>query len=135
MFVKGAKSREQVNFRRPTPKMAVRNFNVSSRQTIRSILGYDKKKDKRTDPVPEKEDQNANLSLFSATARGVKIKVAQEDTFSSNEYPGGFRWVQTVTTNDPGWTPVGAPLQNPAVTRSEERRVGKECRSRWSPYH
>ena len=25
---------------------------------------------------------------------------------------------------------VAAPL-----TRSEERRVGKECRSRWSPYH
>src|SRR2546430_6696772 len=22
-----------------------------------------------------------------------------------------------------------------AMTRSEERRVGKECRSRWSPYH
>ena len=21
------------------------------------------------------------------------------------------------------------------VMRSEERRVGKECRSRWSPYH
>ena len=21
------------------------------------------------------------------------------------------------------------------TTRSEERRVGKECRSRWSPYH
>ena len=23
----------------------------------------------------------------------------------------------------------------PGVSRSEERRVGKECRSRWSPYH
>ena len=23
----------------------------------------------------------------------------------------------------------------PDVRRSEERRVGKECRSRWSPYH
>ena len=23
----------------------------------------------------------------------------------------------------------------PLVGRSEERRVGKECRSRWSPYH
>ena len=23
----------------------------------------------------------------------------------------------------------------PTLTRSEERRVGKECRSRWSPYH
>ena len=21
------------------------------------------------------------------------------------------------------------------ITRSEERRVGKECRSRWAPYH
>src|SRR5256885_9787269 len=27
------------------------------------------------------------------------------------------------------------PLARFAVARSEERRVGKECRSRWSPYH
>src|SRR5574342_140821 len=26
-------------------------------------------------------------------------------------------------------------LAGDAVQRSEERRVGKECRSRWSPYH
>ena len=26
-------------------------------------------------------------------------------------------------------------LQNYLKARSEERRVGKECRSRWSPYH
>ena len=26
-------------------------------------------------------------------------------------------------------------LAGPTVARSEERRVGKECRSRWSPYH
>ena len=26
-------------------------------------------------------------------------------------------------------------LSVPGVLRSEERRVGKECRSRWSPYH
>src|SRR3712207_9460016 len=34
---------------------------------------------------------------------------------------------------------VGSSLQNMAIhiagERSEERRVGKECRSRWSPYH
>src|SRR3989449_11784105 len=29
-----------------------------------------------------------------------------------------------------GWNPM--KFQKP---RSEERRVGKECRSRWSPYH
>src|SRR2546429_6471121 len=44
-------------------------------------------------------------------------------------------------------SPVGKPLVNPhyplsspllvqhGYHRSEERRVGKECRSRWSPYH
>ena len=29
--------------------------------------------------------------------------------------------------------PYAAPIA--ARVRSEERRVGKECRSRWSPYH
>ena len=28
-----------------------------------------------------------------------------------------------------------ARLDIPGLVRSEERRVGKECRSRWSPYH
>ena len=26
-------------------------------------------------------------------------------------------------------------ISTPVLLRSEERRVGKECRSRWSPYH
>src|SRR6266478_5549935 len=30
---------------------------------------------------------------------------------------------------------VGATDEYESATRSEERRVGKECRSRWSPYH
>src|SRR5256885_12917681 len=29
----------------------------------------------------------------------------------------------------------GVQMNVIGVTRSEERRVGKECRSRWSPYH
>ena len=28
-----------------------------------------------------------------------------------------------------------SPIVCPERSRSEERRVGKECRSRWSPYH
>src|SRR6266567_4881661 len=35
----------------------------------------------------------------------------------------------------PGAEPVVADLQAQVGVRSEERRVGKECRSRWSPYH
>src|SRR5258708_16604264 len=31
--------------------------------------------------------------------------------------------------------PLGFNPASVASVRSEERRVGKECRSRWSPYH
>src|SRR5688572_33491054 len=49
-----------------------------------------------------------------------------------------------VTTDLPGVDPTAIDLrvENGILTirgerrlRSEERRVGKECRSRWSPYH
>src|SRR2546425_8467357 len=38
-----------------------------------------------------------------------------------------------VFEEEPTIHPGLLPLPN--VVRSEERRVGKECRSRWSPYH
>ena len=41
------------------------------------------------------------------------------------------------TVLGPAWILIN-PLLSTAmytVMRSEERRVGKECRSRWSPYH
>src|SRR2546430_11256307 len=31
--------------------------------------------------------------------------------------------------------PMAMNGEEPVGSRSEERRVGKECRSRWSPYH
>ena len=50
----------------------------------------------------------------------------------------------TVTINGPGVSVKGpkgelqrsfSDLVTVTLLRSEERRVGKECRSRWSPYH
>ena len=39
-------------------------------------------------------------------------------------------------TETQGQQPSPAPHYSASyTTRSEERRVGKECRSRWSPYH
>src|SRR5260370_6658556 len=32
-------------------------------------------------------------------------------------------------------SPAREPPKSNRTDRSEERRVGKECRSRWSPYH
>src|SRR6202012_3685823 len=55
-------------------------------------------------------------------------------------------WSSDVCSSDllspriPAATRLGAPRSRSALSvrmspRSEERRVGKECRSRWSPYH
>ena len=46
----------------------------------------------------------------------------------------------TIDINENGLIINGSPQQEQdiykeTVLRSEERRVGKECRSRWSPYH
>src|ERR1039457_6322408 len=46
-----------------------------------------------------------------------------------------------VPSDAEGFTPTDSPANFPEdppsypQIRSEERRVGKECRSRWSPYH
>ena len=62
--------------------------------------------------------------------RGLKVtpsplSVETPELVEANRLPGRVR---TCRTN---W--LVFPRQN--RSRSEERRVGKECRSRWSPYH
>src|SRR3712207_7314827 len=46
---------------------------------------------------------------------------------------GGFRGADRLS----GTSPLSGAHRDrePTHGRSEERRVGKECRSRWSPYH
>ena len=42
---------------------------------------------------------------------------------------------QAKIAEEAGAVAVMALERVPSDIRSEERRVGKECRSRWSPYH
>src|SRR2546425_12983585 len=50
---------------------------------------------------------------------------------------GGMLWLGRLGKKFPPLTPQHAHPRRILVIRlrSEERRVGKECRSRWSPYH
>ena len=50
---------------------------------------------------------------------------------------GGLALVQLSRKDngEGGQEPLVSPSPSEGVERSEERRVGKECRSRWSPYH
>ena len=55
-----------------------------------------------------------------------------------HKYLDGFSAVVTISVGHchPEVTnPVIEQMKNLQHMRSEERRVGKECRSRWSPYH
>src|ERR1035441_9894025 len=61
----------------------------------------------------------ANAAIADRTFRSTGLLGAcAEDT----AHPPIFK-------SDVHYAPLGS------VPRSEERRVGKECRSRWSPYH
>src|SRR5256885_13976967 len=42
---------------------------------------------------------------------------------------------QHAARHRPPRRPMPRSARRTTTTRSEERRVGKECRSRWSPYH
>src|SRR2546430_7518667 len=50
------------------------------------------------------------------------------------DHPGGVRPVIGLRQPEAPDHLARRHLREP-VPRSEERRVGKECRSRWSPYH
>src|SRR5258705_13902410 len=60
--------------------------------------------------------------------------------FDQSVDPGLAKWAgeylnETVAGLSLGTVLLRRRFDEPALSRSEERRVGKECRSRWSPYH
>src|SRR5260370_16708838 len=69
--------------------------------------------------------------LSETTARGTMIMaIVSQPYYTSNGtlvYPAGTKLEGTVNK--------ATSAKRMKKSRSEERRVGKECRSRWSPYH
>ena len=77
---------------------------------------------------------------------GYKVKILNTINFSKSMHYNPFAYVHsekdilklvtTLMTNTKGEGSGGDPFwEKSERLRSEERRVGKECRSRWSPYH
>ena len=63
----------------------------------------------------------------------VRVRIVRPDGSSVSArgdiqaaLPGDDKWSVLIRSNS---------AEKLFLTRSEERRVGKECRSRWSPYH
>ena len=83
---------------------------------------------------PEKETQPPKKSFGKATDRSKRY-IKESLTYvknmnkweAANEYAKDRGWEFQIWTEN--------TLMEMGIMRSEERRVGKECRSRWSPYH
>src|SRR5690348_2678315 len=74
---------------------------------------------------------NASTSPASSAAASNRAKPVRIEVFApergANAGAGGFGWFVDMEVDFLG--------MNLHQARSEERRVGKEWRSRWSPYH
>src|SRR5688572_33176173 len=75
---------------------------------------------------------------FKMGADGIKFQLFRADLLVVRRHPGRKDFDQ-IELSAKEWKKVlrAAKASGLAllVERSEERRVGKECRSRWSPYH
>src|SRR5256886_9249014 len=80
---------------------------------------------------------NSKSDCVVAEWAGPAVKKAYSSTTSYNHYSYlstlEANWnLASLTANDASAPPMTEFF---GTSRSEERRVGKECRSRWSPYH
>src|SRR3712207_9313135 len=83
---------------------------------------------------PEFEDTDAAIIVGANDVVNPAANDPEQDTPISGmpilDVEKAKRVVFIKRSLSPGFAGVDNPL-----FRSEERRVGKECRSRWSPYH
>src|SRR2546429_3402296 len=84
-------------------------------------------------PTIQRNVRRLQVRIVQATKESRWGKVKSLQRLLTHSYSGKVLAVRRVTENNGKKTP--GVDQMIWKTRSEERRVGKECRSRWSPYH
>src|ERR1043165_5836389 len=85
--------------------------------------------------------ENNYLALYAGKAPYYNAIPMNEFSGQGNLYPlpqwaglyTHIKWLIHAPTTSAIFVNFARSIKH--ITRSEERRVGKECRSRWSPYH
>ena len=70
-------------------------------------------------------DFNSNEALYMQLRNQIIMGIATSQFHEGDSLPSVRQLADT----------IGINMHTVNKARSEERRVGKECRSRWSPYH
>src|SRR2546430_9903286 len=89
------------------------------------------------------EDGIRDLTVTGVQTCALPIFVAAASRDPTAYFRAHDQFLRGWTTEEMGWAALDSgslartarALVATHVARSEERRVGKECRSRWSPYH
>src|SRR2546425_1521565 len=77
--------------------------------------------------------QTCALPILGGTDVTGQSGAASSTSFSFSEGYSAVGYDEWLTVQNP--TNTTETVWATLINRSEERRVGKECRSRWSPYH
>src|SRR2546430_10849687 len=77
----------------------------------------------------------AEDGIRDLTVTGVQTCALPISIETARPFAAEYDALAALAKARPDIAAAAAPLAEPAKSRSEERRVGKECRSRWSPYH
>src|ERR687888_1778992 len=103
----------------------------------RHLLGFDNPRKALLTCVKEAVDNALDAAEEAGILPDVVVKVEVVPSNGSPPPPASqaTRFRVTVVDNGPGIVRHQIPPIFAKLLRSEERRVGKECRSRWSPYH
>ena len=85
-------------------------------------------------------EQNARVhicALICVVVAGMYFRLSSTEWIAVVLAAGGVFAGETFNTAIEELSDAVSPQYNKRIkrSRSEERRVGKECRSRWSPYH
>src|SRR5258707_12749212 len=86
--------------------------------------------------IPETQTQEKKDTLRALGADLVEVPAVPYRN-PNNYVKVSGRMAEKLALSEPGGAVWANQFDNIAnrQARSEERRVGKECRSRWSPYH
>ena len=104
---------------------------------VRALLNVDDEHHAKAEPLLPRLQLATEVVVTEAVILEIGNSLSDKDRVGAVEFIRGCYRTPNVTV-----VTVDTPLLNRALDlydarrdRSEERRVGKECRSRWSPYH